>query len=281
MNAHGIAATRLVDQLVSNWRAAPLITVVEIVDDLPCKTFDDVKGMYRSGEAWIVANACTPAAVVETVGHEVIGHHGMREALGGLWRPFMQALHAGARDDHRLSMIQRRVTGVYVDDTNGCYLSPVHQGDEMAAHLAEWRIRGDTGRLDIQNPLLKVSKAAVGHLSRETLYLNSPATFDELEGNLALAEHKLRYGGHLWGVGFLLRRWHTARMAKPWNPRDVPMTLAESERLLKAETDRISADEDRKGFWSAILLFACLILLPICVIAMASGFLNTLQMIFR
>lgn len=222
----------MVDQLVSTWRAAPRVTVVEMTDDLPCKTFDDVKGLYRHGEAWIVANACTPAAVVETVGHEVVGHHGMRDALGSLWRPFMQALHAGARDDVNLSLLQRSVTRDYVDSQKNCYLQPVGQGDEMAARLAELRIKRN-GRLDIQNPLLKVSKAAVGHLSREGLFLDSPADFDELEGNLALAEHKLRYGGHFWGVGFRLKRWYAAAMAKPWNPHDAPMSLDESERLLR------------------------------------------------
>ena len=280
MNQHALEATRAVDKLVSQWRAAPPVRVVEIVDDLPCRVYDDTKGMLHRGQAWIVANACTKSEVIETLAHEAIGHHAMRQALGSLWRPFMQALHAGARDDAKLSLLQRSVTRDYVDSQKNCYLPPVGQGDEMAARLAELSIKR-TGRLGIQNPMLKVSKAVVGHLSREGLFLNTPADFDELEGNLALAEHKLRYGGHFWGVGFLLKRWHTARMAKPWNPRDVPMTLDESERLLKAEKDRIGASEDRKALGQILVGLVCLVMIPVCLVVMASGFVDALQMLFR
>lgn len=276
MNPHALAATRLVDQLVSQWRAAPRVTVVEIVDDLPCKTYDDTKGMLHRGQAWIVANACTKSEVVETLAHEVVGHHAMRQALGGLWRPFMQALHAGARDDHRLSMIQRRVTGVYVDGKNGCYLSALQQGDEMAAHLAEWRIRPDTGRLDVARPARKMAKAAVGHLSREGLYMDSPADFEELEGNLLLAEHKLRFGGHLWGVGYWLKRWYAARMPK-FDPKAAPMSLDESERLLKSA-------RDSEGSWNEFWLFVhflpsfALALLWVIFVVAAGAFVISLLM---
>lgn len=276
-------ARGIVDQLVSNWRAAPPVRVVEIVDDLPCKVYDDTRGLYRRGEAWIVANACTKSEVIETLAHEVVGHHGMRQALGSLWRPFMQAIQSGARGgDPRLNRIRKHVARAYVDQSGQCNLNPIAHSDEMAAALAQLRFSGKSGRLEVARPMRKVAKAAVGQMSREGLYLNSPATFEELEGALVLSEHHLRFGGHFWGVGFLARRWYAAAtMAKPWNPKSPPMSLDESESLLKAENARLSSVEDRKAFWPILWGLVCLVLLPICIIAMLSGFVDFLRMIFR
>lgn len=195
--------------------------------------------------------------VIETLAHEVVGHHGMRQALGGLWRPFMQAIQSGARGgDPRLNRIRKHVARAYVDQSGQCNLNPIAHSDEMAAALAQLRFSGKSGRLEVARPMRKLAKAAVGHLSRECLLLDAPADFGELEGNLLLAEHKLRYGGHFWGLGYLWRRWHTARMPK-FDPKAAPMSLEESERLLR---DARNSD----GMWNSIAIF--FLELPILII---------------
>lgn len=271
-------ARGIVDQLVSNWRAAPPVRVVEIVDDLPCKVYDDTRGLYRRGEAWIVANACTKSEVIETLAHEVVGHHGMRQALGGLWRPFMQAIQSGARGgDPRLNRIRKHVARAYVDQSGQCNLNPIAHSDEMAAALAQLRFSGESGRLEVARPMRKVAKAAVGHLSREALLLDVPADFGELEGNLLLAEHKLRYGGHFWGLGYLWRRWYAARMPK-FDPKAAPMSLDESERLLKSARD---SDGSWNEFWLFVHLLPSLALALLWVIFVVAAGAFVISLLMR
>lgn len=233
MNAHTLHATQTVARIVGGWRGAPPVAVVESPQDLPVPAPSDVRGLFHRGATWVVADTQPPAQIGATLAHEVLGHAAMRETLGASWRSFMHALQDGVRaGDQPMRGFRDSVARVYVDDKGECNLSSVQMGDEVTAAVVECRYNSATGRLDIVQPGRKVVMAAVGHVAREWLYLDRPASFDELEGALLAAEHRLRFGGAFYGLGYQLRRWYASRMPK-FNPKAAPMSLAESERLLR------------------------------------------------
>ena len=257
MNAHTLHATSIVDRIVNGWLGAPSVKVVQRTTDLPANGVpEDVRGMYRSGETWIDAETQSASTVPDTLAHEALGHHSMRELLGANWRPFMSAVIDGAaRGDWRLQCFRDEIQSTYTDDKGCCNLSRVGVADEITAAIVESRFDGNAGRMKIARPGIKLLEAAKGHLAREALYLNRPASFEELEGTILAAEHRLRFGGAFWGVGFRLKRWYASAMAKPWNPNKAPMSLAESERLLKAEKYRRDSWEEWKGMAHLVLIF--------------------------
>ena len=82
MNARTIQVAQIVDRITSGWHAAPPVTIVEWPEDLPVKNAPrDARGMWRGGEAFVVANQ--PLELVgDTLAHEALGHCGLRETLG-------------------------------------------------------------------------------------------------------------------------------------------------------------------------------------------------------
>ncbi|MFZ2306856.1 MAG: hypothetical protein WAW73_17830 [Rhodoferax sp.] len=241
MNANTAHASTIVDRIVSGWRGAPQVTIVESVSDLPVQGPSDVRGLFYRGGTWVVVDNQASIEVPRTLAHEVIGHHAMRDTLGGSWRSFMHAVQGGIRSgDWRLGYFQQDVRGRYTDGTGVCNLSPTQESDEIAAAVVELLFDGQSGRLAVNQPFRKIARAGLGHAAREGLYLDRPVCMDELLGTLLAAEHRLRFGGPLWGLGRRLRDWYAPRMPK-FNPKAPPMSLRESERLLKAENDRIAS----------------------------------------
>lgn len=283
MNAHTVHASTIVDSIVRGWRAAPCVTVVHNPDELPIPAPSDARGLYHRGGTWVVASTQSRARVVQTLAHEVVGHHAMRDMLGRKWRGFMHAISDGAaRGDQNLIDFREHVRDAYCDNNGACTLSRVAMADEIAAALVEARFDGKTGRLAIANPARKMAMAAAGHLSREVLYTDRPVSIEELEGAILAAEHRLRHGGLFYGFGRRLRDWYaSATMTRPWNPKERPMSLAESERLLRAENSRLKQKENARGGWDGIVFLACIVAMPFAIFAMASGILDFLRSIFH
>lgn len=263
MNAHTLQASKIVDRIVGGWRGAPSVTVVSNTTDLPVPAYADVRGMWRPGEVFVVASTQPLSAVGGTLAHEIIAHHGLRETLGRSWRPFMNAVQAGLRaGDGRLRCFRDGVRSAYVDDNGVFNLSATRESDEIAAAVTESRFHGATGRLRVQQPLRKLMRAAAGHISREVLYRDKPVDFDQLLGTILISEHRLRHGGLFFGLGYRLRRWYAPPMPK-FDPNAPPMSLRESEFLLREEADRIKRKQDSKtarsllfGFFGFFLFIA-------------------------
>jgi hypothetical protein len=251
-----------VDQIVGNWAGAPHVEVVAQTTDLPIAAPADARGLYRKGAAWIVADTHEYHDVGATLAHEVLGHHGVRESLGAKWRPFMHAIQDGVRaGDMRLRFLRGEVRAAYVDHAGEFNLSSLAESDEIVAAVAEYGFDPVACRLRIQKPAHKLATAAKGQFLREALYLDRPATFEQLEGALVAAEHRLRHGGPVWGLGFRLRRWYASAMSKPWDPNQPPMSLAQSEFLLREEADQQQAKSDRKGLYLVLQLVLAALLL--------------------
>lgn len=245
MNAHTLQATQIVDRIVSGWRAAPTVKIVQATADLPVRVPADVRGMWRSGEAYIVSGTQPLSMVGDTLAHEALGHCGLREVLGGSWGSFMLGVQSGLRaGDGRLRCFRDDVRAAYVDTAGVFNLNATQESDEIAAAIVESRFHSPSGRLRVQQPLRKLMQAASGHFSREVLYRDRPVDFDQLLGTILIAEHRLRYGGAFFGLGFRLKGWYAPPMPK-FDPNAPPMTLAESERLLKEEDERVA----KKGGW--------------------------------
>ena len=185
----------------------------------------------------------------------------------------MYALNHGARSgDVKLAGMREYVKSVYVNESGDCNLSAAQLGDEVAAAVVEYRFDGNTGRLEVDKPARKLATAAACHFAREALFMDKPATFEELEGTLLAAEHRLRFGSGFFGLGYWTRRWYaSATMPKPWNPQDRPMSLGESEGLLKAARDRQNDWEEWKMMGSIIL---CVLLLLVVLAGLGSLLLD-------
>lgn len=244
---HFQLAEQAVLRLTGQWRGAPPVTVVPSARDLPFAVPDDTRGafLHGDGKAYIVANSQPLDLVPDTVAHEVLGHHGLRAELGKNWRSFMGALQAGVRSgDWWLNEIRNDVRAAYVDEHGHNYLHSLAEADELAAATVESRFHVPSGRIRVKAPIRARISASIGHFCREVLYADMPVTFQQLLGTILAAEHRLRHGGQFFGLGKRIRDWYAPRMPK-FNPRNPPMSLAESERLLAAEERRLS----KKGTW--------------------------------
>lgn len=272
MNARTIQVAQIVDRIVGGWRGAPRIKVVHATADLPVPAYADVRGMWRPGEVFIVS--AQPLDLVgDTLAHEVIAHHGLRETLGGNWRSFMNAVQAGVRTgDGRLRCFRDEVRGTYVNQSGNCYLSAVAEADEITAAITESRFNGRSGRLRVQQPLRKLMRAAAGHISREVLYRDKPVDFDQLLGTILASEHRLRHGGLFFGLGYRLRRWYAPPMPapKPLDPNLPPMSLRESEWLLKQEADRVNG-------WMELKVVGMFFGLLVCIAGLMAAFFFSLS----
>jgi hypothetical protein len=120
-------------------------------------------------------------------------------------------------------------------------------------------------------------RAASGHFDREILYRDRPVDFDQLLGTLLASEHRLRYGGAFFGLGFRLKGWYAPPMPK-FDPKAPPMSLRESEFLLKAEADRVNNRDEMKVVW---MFFRLLIGIAALFVAAFFAFGDLLGFLFR
>lgn len=272
---HFQQAQQAVLRLTSQWRGAPPVTVVANARDIPGVDFDDARGAFRPAhkDVFIVANTQPLAQVADTMVHETLGHHGMREHLGLHWRGFMHAVQGGIRGgDWWLAEVRHDVRRAYVDDYGQPYLTPVQEADEVVAAVTETFFRPESGRIEIKTPIRARVAAARGHFNREILYRDWPVSMLQLLGTILAAEHRLRHGSAWWGIGHRLREWHTARMPK-FDPLARPMSLDESQTLLAAEESRRQDWQE----WKAMGMFAGAIL---CGLVALAGILYWVLLIF-
>lgn len=255
-------ASQTAGNIVADWRGAPPVEVVSSPADLPIRNAPaDARGLYKDGKAWIVANS--PVPVGETLAHEVIAHHGLRQTLGSHLKSFFYAVHSGINaGDSTLHRIRSHVRSVYVDDRGQCVLNRASESDEIAAFVAEARFDSKSSRLVIDSPGRKMSKAAANRIAREVLFFDRPADLEEVEGALLIAEHQVRHGGMMFGLGYRLKRWYAAPMTK-FDPKARPMSLAESESLLRGARESENFWSEFKFGWMGIGALILLVALPI------------------
>lgn len=82
-------ARKIVDSLTANWQSPPQLYIRANYLELPVRAYPDTRGLYRPGEAWIVAGAHADEpgkpvrqAIGKTLAHEAIAHFGLRKMLG-------------------------------------------------------------------------------------------------------------------------------------------------------------------------------------------------------
>lgn len=90
-----------INKLLSGWKNAPKVNVVQSVDDLPAPlraklaqsdALDDVEGFYdpKTQQVWLVADHLPTAERAAFVAlHEIAGHHGLRGLFGDRLKPLM------------------------------------------------------------------------------------------------------------------------------------------------------------------------------------------------
>lgn len=254
-------------RLTGEWRAGPRVTVVGTPADLPIHAPpDDARGMFHKGNVWLVASTQPAVGLADVVNHEAVAHFGLRQLYGRHWGSFMQAVTGGVRSgDAELLEMRHHVRRAYVNGDGSFALNPIQEADEISAALAENWTRRTSGRVEAPSPLKKQVKAAWGFFARERLYVDRPVSSDELQGALLAAQHRIRHGDAFFGIGFQVRRWYASAMSKPWNPHARPMSLSESEGLLKSEAERLQGWEDLKGESFAIGLFLSFFAFLLCI----------------
>lgn len=85
-------AKRVAESLMRDWAGAPPVSIVQSESQLPegiQRAIDavgaqgEIRGIYWRGRAYVVSdNLRTPAEIEETLLHEIVGHHGLREIMG-------------------------------------------------------------------------------------------------------------------------------------------------------------------------------------------------------
>lgn len=268
-------ATAIVNWLTSRWQAGPAVRIAPTAKHLPFPAPDDARGLHWNGEVHLVANQ-PPDALAQTLAHEAVGHYGLRAMLGAEWPHFMRHIQLGLQaGDPGLQSLQQHIREAYVDETGRYCLSPRQEADEIAAYVAEEILCMQSGRIRPERPLAQALAAWKGRVLREGLLLEKGVSRQELEGALLLAAQRME-GGPLGSV----RRWigrrqmRSATIALMRDLRKPPMSLEESQRLLKAEADRLRRKEENKGFLAGVGLLISLPLLLICIGIMGWGFLS-------
>lgn len=264
-----------VQRLENAWRGGPGVTLVQSVADLPFPAPNDVRGAFLpgSGEVFVVANTQTSGQVAGTMAHEVLGHRGLRADLGRSWQEFMFGIQSGLRSgDGQLQRFRDGVRSVYVDNNGVFNLSVVQEADEITAAVVESRFRSDTGRMHVDQPLRKRISAAMGHFYRETLYADRPVSFDQLEGAILAAEHRLRFGGAFFGIGRRLKDWYAPPMS--FDPYKPPMTMEESQRMLTAE-------ENSESTWNNVKYFLCMLPVWLLLLVFVGGLIAAFYTVLR
>lgn len=271
-----------VQRISREWRHPPPMHVVPGVEALPLPCTSDTAGLFYRGQVYIV-DGQTPERTVRVLGHEIVGHHGLRVLHGRrAWATFMSAIAAGARGgDPVLARCRDYVRAVYTDDSGLPCLRPVSEADEAAALIVELHMNPQTGVYETDRALQKRLRALAGYIGREALFLDLPATFEEVEGALKEAEQLLRHGRGLRTLTSWCYAGATMPDIKPMGANPPPRDLAESQWLLDLEKNRLKQKEDTQGAliaWGGIL---SLIILVICVVGAIFGFLEILTRPWR
>ena len=264
---HTAYASTLTSWFTSRWQRGPKVYIAPTAQDLPVPAPDDARGLYWRGDVHLVA-AQPPVELAQTLAHEAVGHHGLRALLGAEWPHFMRAIQDGMRSgEPGFRQIQRHIQCTYVDDAGQYQLSARQEADEAAAFVAETLVCLQTGTIRPDDHLAKAALAIKGRLLREGLCLDRSVSRAELEGALFLAAK------HLEGWPWLPLRRRFARVLSTWvnigamaqfDPRKPPMSLAESERLLRQHAQREKDKGERAFLWNGLVGIACLLGLIAC-----------------
>lgn len=275
----------VVNRITARWNGAPPVTIVSTAADLPFPAPPDAEAAYRRGEVHLVDQALAPARAVQVLGHEVVGHHGVRKALGGAWHWFMADLATSSRAEPSLLAARAHIERTYTGPDGACNLTGMQLADEVAASLAEHAMDPATGRIVVRDPLRVQAAALQAHLARSVLLLDVPVCRAQLEGIILLAERYVRYGGRFFGMTGLLARWYAGQMATP-KPRPIdnsrpPITLVESESLLRGAKDQADWRERFKAIRDVLVLLAIPVLLVVGVASLFTNPVDFLKSILR
>lgn len=258
---HVQVAYQHVHRLTASWRAGPKVSVAPSTQALPFPAPDDARGLYWKGEVHLVAGQ--PAQeLAETLVHEAVGHYGLRAMLGAEWPHFLRHIQGGVRSgDEGLIYVQQHIRNTYLDAAGAYMLTPAQEADEIAAYVAENLVCCESGEIRPARPIAQAATALKGRALREAFLLERAVSRSELEGTLLLTAKQLegwpwhpmrRKVGLAWGTCLSM-----VGMRNPYKP---PMSLRESERLLKAEKDRLDRIEDWKFLGQGFLAIGGLIL---------------------
>ncbi|MDR2333745.1 MAG: hypothetical protein LBE61_09700 [Burkholderiaceae bacterium] len=242
----------------SRWEFGPKVNIAPTARDLPFPAPEDVRGAYWRGEVHLVAEQPV-SSLVQAIAHEAVGHHGLRELFGADWPHFMgQVVNGLLAGDPGLKQVQGHIRATYLNDKGEYLLSARQEADEVAAYVAEDMVCFMSGTIKPDRPWTQALAAARGWFLREGLCLDGSVTRSELEGALFLASKKME--GWPWQratrrIGQVLRACCTiAGMSKDDRYRP-PMSVEESERLLRSEEERLESVALWKGFGKGLLQF--------------------------
>jgi hypothetical protein len=252
-------AANLTHWFTARWQRGPKVHIAPTARDLPVPAPDDVRGLYWRGDVHLVA-AQPLDSMAQTLAHEAVGHHGLRQLMGAEWPHFMRQISDGLRaGDPGLQQIRSHIQSSYVDDAGHYQLSARQEADETAAYVAETLVCLRTGTIRPDNRLAKAALAIKGRLLREGLCLDRHVTRAELEGTLFLAAK------HLEGWPWLILRQRIDRLRATcgniggmpkFDLRKPPMSLAESEKLLRGHAQQEKDKQERGALWDiSVALF--------------------------
>ena len=244
-------ASSVVNWFTSQWRTGPKVHIAPTARHLPFSAPDDARGLHWRGEVHVVASQ--PAdSLAQTMVHEAVGHYGMRELLGDEWPHFMRHIQLGIQErDPGLLKIQAHIRCAYVDDDGRFCLSPMQEADEIAAYVAEEILCMRTGEIKLAGEWRQTLQALKGRLLREAMHLERPVSRAELEGMLLLAVRRMERGPRSSVKERIGRLWAACcSMAAMFDPRKPPMSLEESQHLLR----EAKKQEMAKRYWKDIFI---------------------------
>lgn len=268
-------ASNVTTWFTSRWHQGPRVFIAPTVHDLPLPAPADARGLYLRGDVHLVAQQPLDS-LAQALAHEAVGHHGLRQWLGAEWPHFMRHIQNGARaGDAGLKHLQLHIRQTYVDDAGQYALSARQEADEIAAYAAEGLVCYTTGTIRPSNPWAKALQAAKGRVIREGLCVEGQVTKDELEGALFLAAKQME--GWPWQpvrqrIGRLRQAWGNIVGMRKFDPYKPPMSLAESEDLLRRDAQRIKDKDERGALWDIFVGLSGLIGLVVCVGLILYGF---------
>ncbi|WP_395026279.1 hypothetical protein [Comamonas odontotermitis] len=246
-------ASSLTRYFTARWHRGPKVHIAPTARDLPVPAPDDARGLYWGGAVHLVAEQPLDS-MAQTLAHEAIGHHGLRQLMGSEWKHFMRHISEGVRaGEPGLQQICQHIRRTYTDDAGNYQLTARQESDEISGYLAEQLLCFSTGSIKPDRPLSQALQAVKGRVLREGLCLDRNVSRSELEGALLLAD--LNMQGWPWlPVRHRIRRfWRSCGnmlgMSKP-NPYKPPMSMQESQRLL----DGARQQELNEGRWKIGLL---------------------------
>lgn len=249
-------ASAVATWFTSKWHRGPKVHIAPTARALPVPAPDDVRGLYRSGEVHIVAMQ-PPFSLIQTLAHEAVGHHGLRQLLGSEWKHFMRHISDGIRaGEPGLQQIRQHIRRTYIDDDGQYQLNGRQEADEIAAYLAEGLVCYMTGTIKPDRPLAQALEAVKGRILREGLCLDRYVTRSELEGALFLASKHLEGWPWLPVRHRLSRFWRSCGIIQRMSKNDryrPPMSMAESERLLRKEEQRLKDKDERGALWDIFI----------------------------